>query len=234
MHMDGWQLVHGVGSDPAGPYRFVSTLAGIPASAYNPHTARLPDGRYLLYHGGARTSPTPKGYAATCTGNETAPSAASGTEADDDDAPQNCTIADCFNQLCQPQAGNSDSACIDAGCVLDPGFGECYPPAWNTSSSIHVRISHSAGGPWLNSTEVNIQGMSNILKIAAEAADNPSPLVIPNASSPSGYTILMAFRFPGGDSWCGKPRCAPSVIGLAKAEVRAMPPRLHECDLLSR
>ena len=125
-------------------------------------------------------------------------------------------------------------ACIDAGCVLDPGFGECYPPAWNTSSSIHVRISHSAGGPWVNSTEVNIQGMSNILKIAAEAADNPSPLVIPNASSPSGYTILMAFRFPGGDSWCGKPRCAPSVIGLAKAEVRAMPPRLHECDLLSR
>jgi subtilisin family serine protease len=60
--------------------------------------------------------------------------------------------------------------------------------------------------------------MSNILKIAAGAADNPSPLVIPNASSPSGYTILLAFRFPGNDSWCGGPRCAPSVIGLATAE----------------
>ena len=55
------------------------------------------------------------------------------------------------------------------------------------------------------------------------AVDNISPLVVPNVSSPSGYTIFLAFRFPGNDSWCGSPRCAPSVIGLAKAEHWAGP-----------
>ena len=174
MHMDGWQLVHGVGDSPEGPFSFVSTVDGVPASAYNPHTARLPDGRYLLYWGGAKTKPTPKGYAATCTGNETAPPQQVPPASEEQPA-AGCTIDDCFNQLCQPQSGNNNSACIDVGCVLDPGFGECYPPAWNTSASIHIRISHSLDGPWENETEVRIGGMSNILKIAAEAADNPSP-----------------------------------------------------------
>jgi hypothetical protein len=59
--------------------------------------------------------------------------------------------------------------------------------------------------------------MDGIPKIALQNADNPSPLVLPDASKPSGYRILLAFRFPGNDSFCGAPRCSPSVIGMAEA-----------------
>ena len=222
MHMDGWELNHAVAQDPEGPYDFVETV--ISASAFNPKTARLPDGRFLLYHVGASSLPSSSGYNATCTGNETRPAAPAATAAALG-GDGKCHVEDCFNQRCQPQSGNPDSACVDAGCVLDPGFGECYPPAWNTSSSIHVMISEAAvlDGRWAQSGTVKIVGTHNVPSIALASVDNPSPLVLPNSSSPSGYTLLLAYRYPGNDSWCGAPRCAPSVIGLAKAEHWAGP-----------
>ena len=69
---------------------------------------------------------------------------------------------------------------------------------------------------------MHISGMPKAVQsIAVRAVDNPSPLVIPDSSSPSGYRILLAFRFPGNDSWCADfpttHRCANSAIGIAEA-----------------
>jgi hypothetical protein len=132
MHMDGWQISHGVSeTGPEGPYKFLSTVS--PATSYNPHTARLPDGRYLLYYNGAPTVPTPSGYSSTCTGNETlAPrhTSLSVRHSPVWNKTGTCSVKDCFDQNCQPQQGANTSACIDAGCVLDPG-------EWAPSRSIH-------------------------------------------------------------------------------------------------
>lgn len=118
MHMDGWQLSHGVSvSGPEGPFEFQSVVAN--ATSFNPHTTRLPDGRYLLYYMGAPTVPTASGYVSTCTGNESRP--ALPVVPDSSARSPACSVEDCFNQNCQPQSGASNAACVDAGCVLDPG-----------------------------------------------------------------------------------------------------------------
>ena len=138
----GWQLSHSVStSGPEGPYRFQSVVS--PATSFNPHATRLPDGRYLLYNMGALTQPTASGYNSTCTGNETRPPISLRRH---ERQGSGCSINDCFNQDCQPQQGASSSACIDAGCVLDPGFGECYPPEMNTTNFLHVRIADTPEG----------------------------------------------------------------------------------------
>ena len=219
MHVDGWSISHGVADAPDGPYEYVGGTPGSSASSFNPHATRLPDGRWLLYFVGAHSSPTPSGYAATCTGNETKPSSGHGIN-ERSNKPGTCNVADCFSATCQP-AGNGDGrggtqACIDAGCIFEPGFHTCVPPDWNTSSSIHVSVAHSPEGPW-NTTGVKLTGITGVPKMALQVADNPSPLVLPDATSRSGYRILLAFRFPGNDSFCGTPRCSPSVIGMAEA-----------------
>jgi hypothetical protein len=228
MHMDGWQISRAVADAVGGPYTFESTVAGVSATAFGPHSARLPDGRFLLYHDGASTVPTASGYSNTCTGNETKPAKAGGADAPEPpESPPagQCSVKDCYNALCQPQNGIGDSkcdVCSNAGCVCDPGFGECYPPQYNTTSSIKVRIAASMDGLGrvgaINETEIHIEGMDDVMTLVPKVADNQSPLVFKNASSPTGYTILLAFRYPGNDTWCGESRCAPSVIGLAKAE----------------
>ena len=225
MHMDGWQISSGSSDKVEGPYKY-DGLVSKQATAFGPHSARLPDGRFLVYFEGARTVPTDSGYNATCTGNEKPPKVPATSASAGPPAPAGkCTVDDCYNAKCQPQrtSGAMCDVCSNAGCVCDPGFGECYPPAYNKTSSITVRISSSMSGPWENITHIHIEGMDDVMKLVPRVADNISPLVIKNSSSPSGYTILLAFRFPGSDSWCGKARCAPSVIGLAKAEHWAGP-----------
>ena len=221
MHMDGWQISSGVADKVDGPYTYQSLVTKT-ASAFGPHSAQLPDGRFILFFEGASTVPTASGYTATCTGNESRPKEQTASATSPQQfvrATGNCTKDDCYNADCQPQNyGKKCDVCSNAGCVCDPGFGECYPPAYNETSSIQVRISNSMSGPWQDITHIRIQGMDDVMPIVPRVADNISPLVIKNSSSPSGYTIYLAFRFPGSDSWCGKARCAPSVIGLAKAE----------------
>jgi hypothetical protein len=107
--------------------------------------------------------------------------------------------------------------CVRFG-THSPGFAECYPPSLNASKYLHVRISDSIHGPWSDPANLSISGMpDSVLKIAAHATDNASPLVIVDPSLPSGYRILLAFRYPGNDSWCGDHRCANSALGLAEA-----------------
>ena len=151
MHMDGWQISRSVADKVDGPYKFESLVDGVHASSYGPHSARLPDGRYVLYVDGASTVPTPSGYDATCTGNESKPPANVGAGEADSSSPtaSECTASDCYNALCQPQNGaKMCDVCSNAGCVCDPGFGECYPPSYNTSSPTHALVSHSLSGPW--------------------------------------------------------------------------------------
>ena len=130
MHMDGWQISSGVADQVEGPYTFQSVVSES-ATAFNPHSAQLPDGRVILFFCGAHTVPTASGYSSTCTGNEKPRQAHTGTEPKRKTPPassSNCTVDDCYNADCQPQNyGKTCDVCSNAGCVCDPGFGVRNP-----------------------------------------------------------------------------------------------------------
>ena len=232
MHVNGFQLSHAVAEKAEGPYSFVGpALEGLGPTHYNPHMVEMPGGKWLLFFAG---EPTPHldGGVYACSGNET------GTGAPPAPGPHNgtgkCSVDDCFSAFCvgwgvgwgeQQQQHDRGSAsfspnnatCIAAGCSWDPGFAACMPPLWASAkhSQIKVAIADGPGGPWENVTEVTLQNAAVLPNPGF--IDNPSALVTADASSPSGYRITLAYRFPGNDTECGRKRCSPSVIGLATA-----------------
>ena len=222
MHVDGFQLSHAVSETAEGPYAFVGPAVSAGPTHYNPHMAAMPGGRWLLFYAGEPTPHLDFGVS-PCSGNETRKAPPPG---DQTLGAGNCTVDDCWSAFCVGwgaddgelgAAAPNNATCLKAGCAWDPGFASCMPPAWASPrrSQIKVAIADSPAGPWESVTDLLLAdgpGLPNPGFI-----DNPTALVAADSGSPSGYRVTLAFRFPGNDTVCGRPRCSPSVIGLATA-----------------
>ena len=238
MHVDGFQLSQAVSGQPEGPYSFVGpAISG--TTHYNPHMTQMPDGRWLLFFTGEPTPRLDFGVSA-CSGNETRQPPAAAPRAFGGGG---CTVDDCFSAFCEGwgsksttshlgEAAPNNATCLAAGCAWDPGFASCMPPQWASPrrSQLKVAIASSPAGPWGNITELPLR--DGAFMPNPGFIDNPTALVRPDASSPSGYHVVLAYRFPGNDTVCGHPRCSPSVIGMATATHWAGPYSRYTSNLL--
>ena len=244
MHVDGFQLAHSTSDQLTGPYTMVdheleqSYQPWRGPSAVNPHAVApiVAGAPYMLFFWAPGPStPQPHatsdqhGFKGICFGNETAPSLAhitnetsrSGAAAP---PPSPCTVeicqADCLSECCSSKT----SACTLAGCAQDPVNGFCYPGRLKGGApGIMVAYTQSlASGKW-KLANVTVPGLP--ATIIRSICDNPSPTLVHNSSSATGYTIVMAYRFDGkiGLIQAEGPEGPWSNAGLAKGNTQLGP-----------
>lgn len=237
MHVDGFQLAHSTSDRLTGPYKMVdhgqSYQPWRGPSAVNPHAVApiVAGAPYLLFFwapGPSKSQPhatsDQHGFKGICFGNETASSVVHSAKETSLSPPSPCTVeicqADCLSECCSSKT----SPCQLAGCAQDPVNGFCYPSRLKGGApGIMVAYTQSlASGRW-KLANVTVPGLP--ATITRSICDNPSPALIHNASSATGYTIIMAYRFDGkiGLIQAEGPEGPWSNAGLAKGNTQLGP-----------